>query len=92
MKRKEKQHGVLFQRKKKSRNNIALFYVSHIRNQNFIAAMSLYSKVLAINQGDAMAPWPLFQFGFNCLYSVWGFWQAGLYGHIFRKFNFSRWL
>jgi len=79
-------------RKKKSGNNIALFYVSHIRNRNFIAAMLLFSKALAINQGDAMAPWPLFQFSLNCLYQSRGFWWPGLHGHIFPKFNFSRWL
>lgn len=62
----------LKKKKKISGNNIALFYISHIRNQNFIAAV-LYSKVLAVNQGDAMAPWPIFQFGLNCLYSVWVF-------------------
>lgn len=51
------------------------------------------SKVLAIKQGGAIAPWPLFQFGLNCLCSVWAFfWWRGLYGHIFPKFNFSRWL
>lgn len=69
-----------------------MFYVSHIRSQNFIAATFSCSKVLAIKQGDAVAPWPLFQFDLNCLYSVWVFWWPGLYRHIFPKFNFSRWL
>lgn len=65
---------LLFREKKKIRkNNNAVIYVSHIRNQNFIAATFLYSKVLAINQGDAVAPWPLFQFDLNCFYSVWVF-------------------
>lgn len=38
-----------FRKKKKKEANIVLFYVSHIRNQNFIAVMVLYSKVPAIN-------------------------------------------
>lgn len=39
-----------------------------------------------------MAPWPLFQFGFELLIFCVVLCQPGLYGHIFPEFSFSRWL
>lgn len=75
----------------KSGNNIALFYVSHIRNQNFIAVMLLCSEVLAIKQGDAMAPWSIFQFGLNHLYSEYFFFGSqDFMGIFFSEISFQQ--